>query len=819
MLTRLLGGTVRRWRPHLGWAISILLLIAVGAAVWGVVDADWVRGSKMFLPLSLVSFLLAALLAHICLPGWEAALLSGLGGLLYVTQALARWLPPPLGALRELWTGLLWLAYRLAGTRPAPPDWPVWRASGERLSILGGHLASWAQALFGGHAAQNAVAFLFVAGLILWAGASWAVWWTLRRGRPLAGLLPLGLALSMSTYLGGAPVVWVVVLAAALALLLPVVHLAVHEHRWERDGVDYSPEIGFDVWQVAVLATVLIVTLALVTPNLSLPRLVWEFWEFVQRPQEAVADLLTRFFGGVEPQDPPPLPAPREPGIRGPHLPQAALPRAHLVGGTVELTERHVMWVCIDAPPPPPEEVAIQIDYWGPQYYWRGTSYDAFDGYSWRNQGLFRQPLPAYTPIEVLPYTQTQRLRQHYIIDVPHGDTLYAVGEPHEADQPVDAMRRDNPAAPPSLTAPGDLAGIEGEIDNYVVWSEVPAPTVGDLRAAPPAAEPWLAARYLGLYDEIPASIVDLALEITAQAQTPYDRALAIEGYLRQFPYDLNVPLPPPGVDAVSFFLFDVQRGYCDYYASAFVVLARAAGLPARLAVGYAMGTYDREEGCYEVIGRDAHSWPEVYFSGYGWIPFEPTAPLSPFDRRPAGGRDTSEPMPFVPPPPRRAWGPVLRDMWLAARGRWQTYALPTAAGLLILLLALHTIREWRLSRLSPAEAVAFFYQDMAALGARLGQPRHPADTPAEYAVLLAGALQRRTPRRLAAGMYRMGRGSGLEAEARIAARQVRALSRAYEYASYAPRPPTLSQVSQARREWADLRRALRRLRLTTSAK
>ncbi|HAY85794.1 MAG TPA: transglutaminase, partial [Chloroflexi bacterium] len=93
----------------------------------------------------------------------------------------------------------------------------------------------------------------------------------------------------------------------------------------------------------------------------------------------------------------------------------------------------------------------------------------------------------------------------------------------------------------------------------------------------------WIANKYLQVPDSVPARVYDLALSLTATQPTPYDRAVAIERYLRQFEYSLEIEDPPEYRDIVDYFLFEQQKGYCDYFASSMVVLARAAGLPARL--------------------------------------------------------------------------------------------------------------------------------------------------------------------------------------------------------------------------------------------
>jgi hypothetical protein len=79
--------------------------------------------------------------------------------------------------------------------------------------------------------------------------------------------------------------------------------------------------------------------------------------------------------------------------------------------------------------------------------------------------------------------------------------------------------------------------------------------------------------------------------------------------------------------------LFDLKQGFCNYYSSAEIVLLRAAGIPARWAVGYAQGEFDPASGSYQVRQRDAHSWPEVYYPGIGWVEFEPTLSQPVLDR------------------------------------------------------------------------------------------------------------------------------------------------------------------------------------------
>jgi hypothetical protein len=147
-----------------------------------------------------------------------------------------------------------------------------------------------------------------------------------------------------------------------------------------------------------------------------------------------------------------------------------------------------------------------------------------------------------------------------------------------------------------------------------------------DLRDSPSVYPAWVRKQFLALPDSVPERVLALARDLTASEPTPYDRALAIQNYLRKFSYTLDISAPPAGRDVTDYFLFDLKKGYCDYYATSMVVLARAAGLPARLVAGYANGSYDIERAQYVVTENYAHSWVEVYFANIGWVEFEPTA-------------------------------------------------------------------------------------------------------------------------------------------------------------------------------------------------
>lgn len=183
--------------------------------------------------------------------------------------------------------------------------------------------------------------------------------------------------------------------------------------------------------------------------------------------------------------------------------------------------------------------------------------------------------------------------------------------------------------------------------DSYELVSHMPIIDVEGLRTTSPQDIDAVAmAEYLQLPDELPARVTQLALEITEEAMNQYDQVKMIEWYLKtSFPYT-NEPDLSKGSseDFVDRFLFEIQEGYCDYYSTAMVVLARTLGIPARWVKGYSSGVLPTDDflifrpdeyrdpnegGEYTIRNADAHSWAEVYFDGWGWIPFEATAGFS----------------------------------------------------------------------------------------------------------------------------------------------------------------------------------------------
>lgn len=168
------------------------------------------------------------------------------------------------------------------------------------------------------------------------------------------------------------------------------------------------------------------------------------------------------------------------------------------------------------------------------------------------------------------------------------------------------------------------------ELDNatYAVVGLVPQMTASDLEGAGTGYPQYVTDTYLQLPDSVTQETRDLANHIVQQAgaTTPYDQAVAIQNYLRtNFTYQLDAGGAPGDRDIVDYFLFDSKVGRCDHYSSSMAVMLRMLGVPARIVTGLAPVSYDSDMNGYVYRGRNAHAWVEVYFPGFGWVPFEPT--------------------------------------------------------------------------------------------------------------------------------------------------------------------------------------------------
>jgi hypothetical protein len=174
-----------------------------------------------------------------------------------------------------------------------------------------------------------------------------------------------------------------------------------------------------------------------------------------------------------------------------------------------------------------------------------------------------------------------------------------------------------------------------GTLAQYRVTGSVSIAGEEQLRAAGDDYPDWITQRYLQLPQSVTDQTVQLATDVVtnAGATNAFDKAWAIQQHLREsYQYAENSQRSPDDRDAVDFFLFDKKVGRCEDYAGAMVVMLRSQGIPARLVGGYRTGDERTPEGEYLFREKQAHTWVEAFFPGYGWIPFEPTSIEPPFN-------------------------------------------------------------------------------------------------------------------------------------------------------------------------------------------
>ncbi len=284
----------------------------------------------------------------------------------------------------------------------------------------------------------------------------------------------------------------------------------------------------------------------------------------------------------------------------------------------------------------------FEVQFNGPSIgrKWRTNVYDQYSNGNWVNSNRNSTVAAAgETVVPRIPWEARSVISQTVTMLRPAGGIVPSVGEPVAVTVPVRVEYG-------ATTTQSGRDGVSADISRVSLdraWEDGPTFTVF---SAPSTAGPfqlhsasanypaWVRDKYLQLPDTVPPRVALLAQQIVSGRSTPYDQALALEAYLRTLPYTLDIATPPAGRDLVDWFLFDEKQGYCTYYASAFVVMARSLGIPARLVTGYKFGEYDPARGVMRTRMSDVHAWPEVFFPNYGWIEFEPTGsePPSPGD-------------------------------------------------------------------------------------------------------------------------------------------------------------------------------------------
>ncbi len=583
-----------------GWSTLFLVWALVMTAATAIVAAELMSGLEVLLVVGSVAVLAGLALAKSTFPSRTAHIFS----LVY---------------------GFALIAFLIGGTLPADMSWR------ERVLDLIFRQFQWLNKAIGGGTSRDGLIFILQTSGIFWLLGYTAAWYTFRKPRVWAVVLPTGVVLLsvIYYYYGTKPLAMYLVIYALLALLyITRTHLVAQEKEWRQASVRYERlemQIGF--LRAGFLVAVIAVLIAWTAPALGASATVGDALYGANQPWRRFQDTWTRLFASLRSYGS---------GANDPYQDTLVL------GGPRTVGNDPVMDIF----------VSEQLPY----IYWHAVALDTYDGQG--GWSVANQETALHVPDDGVlntPFVSARRMvTQTVVTYMNNSSTVYGAPSLIGADQQifVDFNRDDQGAM--------EVQGLRARYvlragDNYNVVSQVSTANAEDLRAASTAYPAWLSEVYLQMPDSITAETRQLAAELAAPYDNPYDKAWAIQSWLREnITYNDQIDAPPDDVEPVHYTLFENREAYCTYYASAMTMMLRSQGIPARIVNGYAQGEFRPDSNSYRVKASDAHTWVEVYFPEYGWIQFEPTASIPIVERPENAAAAAANPITASTLPPDR---------------------------------------------------------------------------------------------------------------------------------------------------------------------
>jgi len=593
-----------RWRSPISLntistliVVSVLLLMPLLATD----IAGWAIDLDIVLPVTLLSVFLGLILARSRF-GEITALLVGLlygVGAVVITAALNQNLP--------------------------------WR---DALVAVVTRSYEWGLDLVSGGINTDPLALTLLVGILFWFLGFNANWHIFRLDRVWRVILPPGLILLVNIvfFSGDDPLDRYLFGFILMALALIVrSHLATRQWDWSVRGVSAPAFVRRQFAAIGIMLSLLALAFAWSVPSSDIDERLRNFQRFLASdPIQQLAEVWNRLFAPIEGE------GPATTDYYGADL--LNLSGAISLGDDVVFT--------VDAPAE------------GYRFYWRSRIFERYTDGQWSPSADLRIT-DRSPPVELLmneEVTGGRRVpvKQRFTVGTANSRIFYAAPQPQiiESGGRIDLIYTDSPDNSSMNVSVVRPLKVLRRGDTYTVTSLLSTASAAELRRASTDYPSWVSG--VNLYVGIPnARVFSLARQIVseAQANNPYDRAKAIERWLRDnIAYNETISAPPPNVDTVEWVLFDAREGYCTYYATSMILMLRHLGIPARLAAGFSQGEYDAESGQYVLREREAHTWVEVYFPGYGWIEFEPTSAQAPIHR---DGDDQAqeEQQPLTPDP------------------------------------------------------------------------------------------------------------------------------------------------------------------------
>ncbi|MGH2499720.1 MAG: transglutaminase TgpA family protein, partial [Candidatus Limnocylindria bacterium] len=585
----------------------------------------------------------------------------------------------------------------------------------ERTVDLAIRVNNWLTQVIAGEAAYDPTVFVLFLGASVWAASFLGAFALARERRPWDVLLLCGFCLVVNVSLALTPLLLdLVIFTLCAMLLLARLHVVTLQERWTRHNIVPSGEMDWRVLRGGLTWTAVLVIMALLTPRVSAAEALDTAFRTFEGPYQRVESEWQRFFAGVT----------------GPsRLRGVSFADAIRLGQPPNLGDRVVMTV--ETPS---------------EHFWRAVTYDFYTGAGWRSTETDRSE-------RIAPAIKERgRVDVIFTIEVPHGNLLFGANEPVKASIPHQFQTGEERTYSTAVRAVSRAQAA----GTYTMISFVSLADKATLRAAPATYPAAIRQKYLQLPSSLPQRVRDLARQVVAGRDNPYDMAEAVELYLRQtYRYSSAVKAPPTGRDTVDYFLFDLKEDFCEYFASAMVVMLREVGVPARIVEGFSKGDYDPTQGRYVVKELHAHAWVEVYFPEYGWIEFEPTPSEAVFARadEPPPDVGLAETAPLGPGgnPLEQSDLDLLREDESGALSSGEEGSAaaaapvidprpPLVALVLVLLMALAALArfQWRFRGLGAVDAA---WGKTALLGSYVGHGPRPSQTTYEYAGTLGRAV------------------------------------------------------------------------------
>ena len=781
-----LVGRFIRWFVRFIGGPTLLRLVLLGLtmvsvergliAVVGHLQPDWLTETVLF------AILVGWLLGRSRMRGWSSVLLVGALGPVWLMLSVGQ-LSPPLDAVLQTLPAVLKQALFRAPIDIGPLQ-GTWAAFIQTLTGLTDRLSLWSRYFGTSLLIVDPGVTSLVWGLVLWLVSGWAAWWLRRRESIVVGLLPATTILVYNVYYTNSKngILWLVFVGGGWILLQALNSYFKARRRWQEHHMGQTEIEVLLAGSTILIATGLMLAGGLL-PSVSIQKLSDNLQRIFQGQQNRnLAELL-----GLQ-QTPAMIGHTGASGI--------GISDTHAIGPGPQLSQQVMMYVSVDGYIPPPPNVVMQ--HANPaepevRFYWRSQTYDSYNGHVWIANGSSTQEFPAnspYHPNLTSLSENFQQVRQHVERLQEMDGALFVSGDLISVDQPSVAAWR------PS----GDLIDARTNADKYTADSAIQDVTVKQLEQSGDNY-PDSVRNYLTLPDELPARVRDLAVSLTINQPTPYEKVMAIQNYLRQFPYSLDVPGAPVGRDVADFFLFDLQKGYCDYFATTMAVLVRVAGIPARMVTGFSMGSYDYTASHFVVVEANAHSWVEVYFPGLGWVEFEPTTNL-PAIHRPGEFGSQTGPSAAIPTPMPAANNGGTPINWASLRKPLRVAEFVLAGlALLLILWRFLPVESWWLSLRPVEQSLPAIQRQLYHQGRSWGVTTGADYTPHEFAKAFSLIMTRyeRNPRMLP-----------FVADLR---EDVQRLTDLYTRLLFSQHPPTPEEHKQAVRNWARVRKSLRKIR------